>query len=109
MPSCRRGGLFPRKGFPESYDRALVADVLGRLALGRGDVEVPHYSHRVYDIAGGPVALGRPDVVIVEGVNALDPVVADFASLGVYLDAAEDDLHRVVRGALRGAGRRRGG
>jgi type I pantothenate kinase len=33
-------------------------------------------------------------VLIVEGVNALDPSVADFASLLVYLDAHEDDLRQ---------------
>ena len=84
--------LLMRKGFPESYDRALVADVLGRVALGYGDVEVPRYSHRLYDITDERVSLGRPDVLIVEGVNALDPSVADFASLLIYLDAAEAEL-----------------
>jgi type I pantothenate kinase len=87
-------GLLPRKGFPESYDRALVTDVLGRVALGAADVEVPHYSHRLYDITGERVSLGRPDVLIVEGVNALDPSIADYASLLVYLDAEEDQLRR---------------
>ena len=85
-------GLLPRKGFPETYDRALVTDVLGRVALGEGDVEVPRYSHHVYDITDERVSLGRPDVLIVEGVNALDPVIADFASVLVYLDADEDEL-----------------
>jgi type I pantothenate kinase len=85
-------GLLPRKGFPESYDRALVSDVLGRVALGDDEVEVPRYSHRLYDITDERVSLGRPDVLIVEGVNALDPAIADFASLLVYLDADEDEL-----------------
>jgi type I pantothenate kinase len=87
-----RRDLTARKGFPETYDRDLIADVLGRLTLGHDGVAVPRYSHRVYDIAGPPVVLGRPDVVIVEGVNALDPVIADFCSLLLYLDAAEEDL-----------------
>jgi type I pantothenate kinase len=85
-------GLAARKGFPESYDHDLVADVLGRIALGHEGVEVPRYSHRTYDIDDRPVVLGRPDVVIVEGINALTPVVSDFCSLLVYLDAAEADL-----------------
>jgi type I pantothenate kinase len=85
-------GLATRKGFPETYDRELIADVLGRIALGHGDVEVPHYSHRTYDVDGRTQVLGRPDVVIVEGINALAPVVSDFCSLLVYLDASEADL-----------------
>jgi type I pantothenate kinase len=84
--------LLNRKGFPETYDHDLVADVLGRLALGHADVEIPRYSHRIYDIVGDPEVLGRSDVVIVEGLNALAPVVADFCSLLVYVDAAEEDL-----------------
>jgi type I pantothenate kinase len=85
-------GLATRKGFPETYDRELIADVLGRIALGHGGVEVPRYSHRAYDVDGRPQILDRPDVVIVEGINALAPVVADFCALLVYLDASEGDL-----------------
>jgi type I pantothenate kinase len=85
-------GLLARKGFPETYDHALIVDVLGRVARGERDVAVPRYSHQTYDRAGSPQVLHRPDVVIVEGIHALAPPVANLSSVLVYLDAAEDDL-----------------
>jgi len=91
--------LVMRKGFPETYDHDLIADILGRLAAGETGVAIPRYSHDVYDIAGEPQLLGRPDVVILEGVNALTygrpdaPVeIADYCALGIYLDAEEPAL-----------------
>jgi type I pantothenate kinase len=92
-------GLVMRKGFPESYDHELMARVMGSLAAGVSPVTVPRYSHEVYDIAGAPQVLARPDVVIVEGVNALGfgrpeaPLsVADYCALRIYLDAEEPEL-----------------
>jgi type I pantothenate kinase len=87
-------GLGARKGFPESYDHALADDVLGRIASGAPDVEVPTYSHRSYDIEGPPTVVRRPDVLIVEGVVALQPPIADYCSVRVYIDADEQDLRR---------------
>jgi len=92
-------GLLARKGFPETYDQPLMRRVLGALATGVSPVVVPRYSHDVYDIAGDPQVIVRPDVVIVEGVTALAfgsaelPVsAADFCALKIYLDADEPDL-----------------
>ena len=92
-------GLLARKGFPETYDHELVARVLGALAAGAPEVAVPRYSHDVYDVAGDPQVLSRPDIVILEGVNTLAPgrpgapvEPADFCALRIYLDAAEPDL-----------------
>jgi type I pantothenate kinase len=84
-------GLAMRKGFPESYDADLVARVFGELAAGR-EVAVPRYSHEVYDVAGEPQLLARPDAVIVEGVNALAPAFG--CALGIYLDADAGDIRR---------------
>ena len=93
--------LVMRKGFPESYDHELIAETLGRLATGEGGVAIPRYSHDVYDIAGPAQILGRPDVIIVEGVNALgyghpgaSVEIADYCALGIYLDADESSLRR---------------
>jgi len=93
--------LVMRKGFPETYDHNLIADVLGRLAAGEVGVPIPRYSHDVYDIDGEPRILGRPDVIILEGVNALGygqpaaPVeIADYCALGIYLDAEEPALRQ---------------
>jgi len=92
-------GILARKGFPESYDHDLLVSVLGSLAAGDLEVAVPRYSHEVFDIAGDPQVLRRPDIVILEGVNALAPRPGgspldhtDFADLRVYVDADEPDL-----------------
>ena len=90
-----RRGLGMRKGFPESYDAALLADVLRRLRAGERDVVVPVYSHEIYDRVDGPGRmLGAADVVVVEGVNALQPPAVDLLDVALYLEADEADLRR---------------
>jgi len=85
-------GLGARKGFPESYDEDLARTVLSAIVRCDPSVRVPGYSHRTYDVDGSARVLGRPDVVIVEGVNALAAPFAPYLSLGVYLDADEEDI-----------------
>ncbi|MGH9096011.1 MAG: type I pantothenate kinase [Acidimicrobiales bacterium] len=46
-------GLMDRKGFPESYDRRRMIDVLSAIKAGRPRVEIPVYSHVTYDIVPG--------------------------------------------------------
>ena len=87
-----RRSLLARKGFPETYDHALIVDVLGRVARGERDVAVPRYSHQTYDRADPPQVLHRPDVVIVEGIHALGSPVADLCTLLIYLDASEEHI-----------------
>jgi type I pantothenate kinase len=84
-------GLLARKGFPESYDADAMAAFVGELRAGR-PASVPVYSHATYDRLPGEVTVveaGEVDVVIVEGVNALQPELASGADLAVYLDADE--------------------
>ncbi|MEZ5372362.1 MAG: type I pantothenate kinase [Microthrixaceae bacterium] len=94
-------GLMERKGFPESYDRAALIDVLGRLKSGRRSVSTPTYSHVSYDIVPGETqVIEDPDIVIVEGLNVLQaptvergtPVVfvSDFFDSSLYVDAPEE-------------------
>ncbi len=70
-------GLMRRKGFPESYDV----------------------------VPGERLAVRRPDVLILEGINVLQPppaaaaergrlVVSDFIDFSIYVDADEGDLRR---------------
>jgi type I pantothenate kinase len=66
---------------------------------GRGAVSAPVYSHFHYDvIAGQDVIVDRPDVLIVEGLNVLQPArlpkggeaipfVSDFFDVSIYIDA----------------------
>jgi type I pantothenate kinase len=80
-------GLLERKGFPESYDADALERFLADVKAGRSDLEVPEYSHRVYDVVG----TRRPapaDVVIVEGVNAMHRP-SRHVDVTIYLDADE--------------------
>jgi type I pantothenate kinase len=87
-----RRGLTMRKGFPESYDVEALVHALRELKAGRA-VEAPVYSHRTYDRLPGEVHRIEPttDVVVVEGVNVLQPEVAAELTASVYVDAAEED------------------
>lgn len=102
----QRQGLMERKGFPESYDTNKLLRFLNALKSGQGSVAAPLYSHLVYDVVPGEeVVVDRPDILIVEGLNVLQPArmpkdgkaipfVSDFFDFSIYLDADEDDLHR---------------
>ena len=95
-------GLMSRKGFPESFDLPKLLKFLGDVKSGRGSVQVPVYSHLVYDVLSDKMLdIEQPDVVIVEGLNVLQPAslpkggeavpfVSDFLDFSIYIDAAED-------------------
>ena len=87
-----RRGLTMRKGFPESFDDALLVELVDALRTGRTPVEVPVYSHEIYDRLAERRVIDDADVVILEGVNALQPPVVDELDMAVYLDASESDL-----------------
>ena len=92
-------GLMKRKGFPESYDIRRLMSFLSAVKAGESRIAVPVYSHLVYDIiASEQQTIGRPDVLIVEGLNVLQTpqnatlVASDFFNFSIYLDAEEADL-----------------
>ena len=97
-------GLMQRKGFPESYDRARFVSFLGDIKSGKAGVSVPVYSHLVYDVVPGEeVVIERPDILIVEGLNILQPgelprdgkpilFASDFIDFSIYIDADVNDL-----------------
>lgn len=99
-------GIMDRKGFPESYDRARFVGFLSDVKSGKPDAEVPVYSHLVYDVVPGEtVSIHRPDILIVEGLNILQPgelpkngkpilFASDFIDFSIYIDADEADLRR---------------
>jgi type I pantothenate kinase len=96
-----RRGLMERKGFPESYDRRALLRFVTEVKAGRTEVTAPVYSHLVYDIVeGGRMAVHRPDILLLEGLNVLQPsgsgslAVSDFIDFSVYVDAATDDIRR---------------
>src|SRR3954465_1384995 len=69
-----RRGILERKGFPESYDRRALLRFVPAVRSGLEEVAAPVYSHERYDIVPGEeVVVHRPDVLIVEGLNVLQP------------------------------------
>jgi len=95
-------GILARKGFPESYDRGLQLRTLSALRDGVPGVTVPVYSHQVYDILPDRrQVVDRPDVVVVEGINVLQPAFdlddrdggrSPAGDVSLYVDAAEEDV-----------------
>ncbi|MCU1438590.1 MAG: type pantothenate kinase [Naasia sp.] len=95
-----RRGLLHRKGFPESYDRRALLRFLSRVKSGVEEVRAPFYSHLSYDIVPtAEIVVRRPDVLIVEGLNVLQPpqrgatlAVSDLFDVGLYVDARTADI-----------------
>lgn len=100
----QRRGLMSRKGFPESYDRRGLLRFVTAVKSGHQVVHAPVYSHLTYDIVPGQrITVRRPDVLIVEGLNVLQPPrphadgrtglsVSDFFDFSVYVDARVEDI-----------------
>ena len=87
-------GLSMRKGFPESYDAERLLRFLADVRSGQ-PADAPVYSQELYDVLPDRVhRVADVDVVVVEGVNALQPPYADSYDLTVYVDADEDDIIR---------------
>jgi type I pantothenate kinase len=94
-------GLTAKKGFPESYDVRRLVRFLVDLKTGLPEVAAPLYSHDTYDIIPGEMqTFRRPDIVLVEGLNVLQPgpgsqlFVADLFDFSIYVDANEVDIER---------------
>ena len=95
-----RRGLMQRKGFPESYDRRALLRFVSEVKSGVAEVRAPVYSHLVYDVTDEEVVVRRPDVLIVEGLNVLQPptqgrlAVSDLFDFTIYVDARTADIER---------------
>ena len=104
-------GLMNRKGFPESYDRRRLLSFVAEVKSGAAEVRAPRYDHLTYDILpDDEIVVRRPDVLIVEGLNVLQPArlddarpgdvgrsalaVSDFFDFSIYVDAATADVKR---------------
>ncbi|MNW56212.1 Pantothenate kinase [compost metagenome] len=101
-----RRGLMERKGFPESYDRRALIRFLSRVKAGAPEVRSPVYDHLTYDIVpGAETVVRKPDVLIVEGLNVLQPArpsatdestvaVSDFFDFSIYVDARTRNIRQ---------------
>jgi len=93
-------GLMAKKGFPESYDRLALLKFVADIKSGKEEVKAPVYSHLTYDIVpGAELVVNSPDVVIVEGLNVLQPpaigqevALSDYFDFQIYVDAPTDEI-----------------
>ncbi len=94
-----RRGLMHRKGFPESYDRRALLRFVTEVKSGAEEVRAPVYSHLAYDILPGEEqVVRRPDILILEGLNVLQPgprlTVSDLFDFSIYVDAHTADIEQ---------------
>lgn len=98
-----RRRILNKKGFPESYDAKRLLSFLSGVKSGREMLEVPIYSHLLYDVVPDKIqTIERPDILIVEGINVLQVsthkkmrrhvFVSDFFDFSIYVDASEKNL-----------------
>lgn len=99
-------GIMHRKGFPESYDLRRLVQFMVDVKSGQAEVAAPVYSHLVYDVVPGDLKVVRqPDIMILEGLNVLQPgdgqsarapraFVSDFIDFSIYVDADEADIEQ---------------
>ena len=91
-----------RKGFPESYDRRRLIDFVTRVKAGEPEVRAPFYSHMKYEITpDASVVVRTPDVLIVEGLNVLQPppapndvAVSDLFDFSIFVDADTSNIEK---------------
>lgn len=96
-----RRGIMHRKGFPESYDQRALLRFITQVKSGVDKVRAPFYSHLSYDIVpDAEIVVSRPDILIVEGLNVLQPprgrslAVSDMFDFSIYVDARTADIER---------------
>lgn len=80
-----------RKGFPESYHQGLLTEFLEAFKNKKTMLpSIPIYSHAHYDhLHNQWHQMQRPDVLILEGVIALNPCCMPWIGLGVFIDAPQ--------------------
>ncbi|MGO3733363.1 MAG: type I pantothenate kinase [Vagococcus sp.] len=87
-------GILDKKGFPESYDMERLLDFLNAVKNGEDNLDIPIYSHEVYDIIPNEFeTISQPDILIVEGINVLQLpesqqiYISDFFDFSIFVDA----------------------
>lgn len=87
-------GLLLRKGFPETFNHALMSQAISDVR--EGAATFPAYSHNTFDIVPELAReISQPDILLLEGLgfSARSAVrAANEPDLLIYLDATEDDL-----------------
>lgn len=98
--------LMHRKGFPESFDQKALLQFLFDVKAGKPAVAAPVYSHFDYNIRPNEhIIVDRPDILIVEGLNVLQPAVlpkdgeaipfvSDFFDFSIYIHAEPEVIEQ---------------
>ncbi|HLQ85985.1 MAG TPA: type I pantothenate kinase [Salinisphaeraceae bacterium] len=98
-------GLMDKKGFPISFDINRLIEFMADIKAGHTQLEVPVYSHLVYDVLGEQTQfVDQPDILILEGLNVLQSdtdypqsrhrvFVSDFIDFSIYVDASIAQLN----------------
>lgn len=91
-------GILNRKGFPESYDMPLLLNFLDTIK-NSGDINIPVYSHEIYDIVPGLTQeIRQPNFLIVEGINVFqNPInqrlyMSDYFDFSLFIDAEVNNI-----------------
>lgn len=99
LTTLQKKNLMYKKGFPVSYDILKLLRFLADVKSGGQRVEAPVYSHLTYDITEEVQVVEQPDILILEGLNVLQPslsphkvCVSDFLDFSIYVDAEESLL-----------------
>lgn len=91
--------LMQRKGFPESYNLCQLLQFLTAIKAGDVTVQAPVYSHLAYDIIPDRwIEIDAADIVILEGLNLLQPIndyyqsdstlsISDYIDFSIFVDA----------------------
>lgn len=99
-------GLMEKKGFPVSFDINRLIEFVSDLKAGKPQLQVPLYSHLVYDVLDGQMlTVDQPDILILEGLSVLQSsmdsrrsrqhvFVSDFIDFSIYVDARVEDLNQ---------------
>lgn len=97
-------GLMEKKGFPVSFDINRLIQFVSDLKAGKSDLQVPLYSHLVYDVLNDQTqTVNQPDILILEGLSVLQSsvdsrrnqhhmFVSDFIDFSIYVDASAEQI-----------------
>ncbi len=103
---CTSAGCLSARASPSRMTDARLRSFVWQVKSGAAEVHAPVYSHITYDIVpGASVAVERPDVLIVEGLNVLQPpyrraeggfshAISDYFDVSIYVDAHQADVRR---------------
>lgn len=78
--------IFNKKGFPISYNNKLIHQFISSIS-NKESFFLPLYDHELNDINSQKIMLlDKPDIIIIEGVIALQPEFRSISSCSIFLN-----------------------